>query len=90
MIDYLMGAIAPIILASTTTGTTNNLPPSPSVNVQESTTEDVLSGKEAELDLMWDKIQELKEKDSFAAQVLYERYKRLAGDIPPPTPSDIA
>lgn len=86
MIDYLMGAICPIILASTSTTTTINSPSLDRVKESENLTEEVLSGKEAELDLMWDKIQELKETDKFAAQVLYEKYRKLAGDIPPPIP----
>lgn len=36
---------------------------------------------------MWDKIQELKLIDSFAAQVLYEKYKARAGELPPPIPT---
>jgi len=39
-------------------------------NIPLSLAEEILSAKEAELDLMWDKIQELKHTDKFAAQVL--------------------
>lgn len=41
------------------------------------------------LDQMWDKIQELKETDTLAAQVMYEKYRKLSGELPPPTPSHI-
>lgn len=53
----------------------------------ESKTEDKLSQKQVELDLLWDKIQELKEKDTFAAQIMYEKYKAMSGEIPPPIPT---
>ena len=36
------------------------------------------------LEEMWNKIQELKLTDEFASQILYEKYRKLCGDIPPP------
>jgi hypothetical protein len=43
--------------------------------------------KQDELELMWEQIQELKHTDPFAAQIKYEKYRALAGDIPPAVPS---
>lgn len=61
MMDYLMmGVMSLTTLASTSTGQTNNSPHLDQVKESESLTEDKLSSKETELDLMWDKIQELK------------------------------
>jgi hypothetical protein len=50
--------------------------------------EDTIEAKQAQLDLMWDKIQELKHKDTFAAQCLYEKYKVMLEQLPPPLPVD--
>lgn len=44
---------------------------------------------ETRLSQMWDKIQELKTTDTFAAQVLYEKYKKLELELPPALPSHI-
>lgn len=45
-----------------------------------------------QLDLMWDKIQELKQTDEFAAQCMYEKYKaigdELSKELPPPIPTE--
>ena len=38
---------------------------------------------------MWDKIQELKLTDPFAAQIMYEKYRLIAGEIPPSIPTCI-
>jgi hypothetical protein len=50
--------------------------------------EDSIAAKQAELDLMWDRIQELKQTDIFAAQCLYEKYKVILAKLPPPLPID--
>ena len=52
-------------------------------------TEELLSRKEVQLELMWDKIQELKLTDPFAAQIMYEKYRLIAGEIPPSIPTCI-
>lgn len=49
--------------------------------------EEKLLAIQAQLDTMWDKIQELKQTDTLAAQVMYEKYKKLEAEIPPPIPS---
>lgn len=76
----------PIIPASTTITTTNNYPSCPLVKDKPSLTEEKLSQEQAELDILWDKIQELKHTDEFAAQVMYEKYRARAGELPPPIP----
>jgi hypothetical protein len=53
----------------------------------DSKTEEKLNALQLELDLLWDKIQELKLTDTLAAQILYEKYKKKLGEIPPPIPS---
>ncbi len=45
-----------------------------------------VEAEQDELDQMWDRIQELKEKDPLAAQVMYEKYRAKAG-IPPALPN---
>lgn len=49
--------------------------------------EQTIQATEAKLDIMWDKLQELKETDPLAAQFLYEKYKAIALELPPPVPS---
>ena len=72
-----------------TTGTTNSCPLLDQMKDKENLTEENLSAKQAELDLMWSKIQELKETDEFAAQIMYEKYRAMSGEIPPAIPSHI-
>lgn len=87
--DYIMLGVMSLALttpARTSTIQTTNSQSSDPVKESENLTEEVLSGKEAELDLMWDRIQELKQTDTLQAQILYEKYRKLAGDIPPPIP----
>jgi hypothetical protein len=79
----------PIIAESITTTTKNNSKVCPLLNELKNSNEEKLLAMEAELDLMWDKIQELKETDPFAAQVMYLRYKTMANDLPPPNPTHI-
>jgi hypothetical protein len=77
----------PIIPASTTITTTNNYPCCPLLKDKQNLTEEKLSQEQAELDILWDKIQELKLTDEFAAQVMYEKYRVRAGELPPPIPT---
>lgn len=77
----------PIIPASTTTSTTSNSQSCPLLTEVQKLKEDKLLQEQAELDLMWDKIQELKQTDEFAAQVMYEKYRVRAGELPPPIPT---
>lgn len=79
----------PIIPESTTTGTPNSCPLCPTKKDSENTAEENLQNEETQLELMWDKIQELKQTDEFAAHVMYEKYKARAGELPPPIPSHI-
>jgi hypothetical protein len=51
--------------------------------------EERIKAKENELELLWDKIQNTVDTDEFAAQVMYEKYKQLGGELPPPIPSHI-
>jgi len=51
--------------------------------------ENKLQAFESQLELMWDKIQELKQTDSFAAQILYEKYRKLLSELPPPLPKEL-
>jgi hypothetical protein len=44
---------------------------------------------ESQLIAMWDKIQLLRQSDALAAQVLYEKYKKLELELPPAIPSHI-
>lgn len=37
---------------------------------------------------MWDKIQELKQTDSFAAQIMYMKYQNMLRELPPPVPNE--
>jgi len=51
-------------------------------------TEQAIIARETQLSLMWDKIQELKLSDPFAAQIMYEKYKKIADELPPPIPTE--
>ena len=80
----------PIIPESTTTGTPNSCPLCPTKNDSKNSAEEKLSQEQAELDILWDKIQELKHTDEFAAQVMYEKYRAKAGELPPPIPEHLS
>lgn len=77
----------PIIEESTTTLTKNKSIDSQKKTEEENLLEEKLSEKQLELDLMWDRIQELKFTDEFAAAIMYDKYRRMSGEIPPPVPS---
>lgn len=49
-------------------------------------TEQEIQAKEIELDVMWTNIERLKLTDTFAAQIMYEKYRRIACELPPPLP----
>lgn len=51
--------------------------------------ESLIASIETKLEIMWDKIQELKAIDVFAAQIMYEKYKAIADELPPPIPTDV-
>lgn len=93
--DYLMQGI--IALSETLTPSLSPSPlsgvsqgePQKQSDVEADKIADLQLSLDAELDLMWEKIQELKETDMLAAQVMYEKYRAKAGDIPPPIPSHI-
>lgn len=52
-------------------------------------TEKVIHANVLRMKELWDKIQILKEYDTLAAQVMYEKYKAIADRLPPPIPSHI-
>lgn len=84
----------PLIPESIITGTKKNCPDcqkkqEPTNNLGDCSNHKTLESEpslieDEQLAIMYAKIEELLLTDTFAAQILYEKYRKLAGDIPPP------